>query len=479
MFLTQKLGERYLWVDALCIVQDVDVVRQQSIENMDRIYAQSLCTIVAGTCKDANEHLPGVTQKTQWTQFLEPVSRSLTLSAHFDYKDHLEATKYNQRAWTFQEFQLAHRLLIFAPNNQTYFSCASAVYSEEVEPGPTLDHDMCMLDGMHSLKLSPGKNHIWSTYQRAVRNLTSRHMSHERDILNAFAGILRRICPERSIEGLAVPIFDLALLWQPRERLRRRTGFSSWAWAGWMGRVGWFDDGALSAFADASACETQQVGEWTRARAWIVWYSSWGTNIMSAAYLLDGPPWLRGSAPGREIQEERFRGLSTGNFAPRPDMIPRRLRGLERQRRHIRYLQFWTVSVYFQIELNDAAVLRWKSFQPESTGDGLRLFLLRDRFDEACGWVLLDEGWVEKGKTSDIRNQEFILLSEGSSPRDEGNNEEVEDETGGGIDDREFNTMMITWIDGIAERAGVGRVRRTALANSCWRDMKWKEIVLG
>lgn len=100
MVLTQKLGERYLWVDALCIVQDMDVVKQQSIEDMDRIYAQSLCTIVAGTCNGANEHLQGVTQKRRWTQWLQKVSRSLTLSAHFDYKDLLEATKYNQRAWT-------------------------------------------------------------------------------------------------------------------------------------------------------------------------------------------------------------------------------------------------------------------------------------------------------------------------------------------------------------------------------------------
>lgn len=381
--------------------------------------------------------------------------------------------------YSFQEFQLANRLLVFAPNGQVYFSCNEAVYSEEIETGKSLDPDISMLDGMQSLKLHSSKEHVWSTYQRAVRTFTSRHMSHETDVLNAFAGILRMICPGRSIEGIATSIFDLALLWQPRERLRRRGGgFSSWSWAGWKGKVHWFDDGCLEGFANDSSSETDQVMAWTKTKAWIVWYSSWGTNISSPAYLIDGPPWLRGTAPSLEAHSQRFPGLPN-NFAPKPSLIPKRLSGLEWQRKHTRYLQFWTISVYFHIELDQVAVLRWSSFQPESTGSGLRLFLLRDRFADACGWVLLDEGWVEKSATTDIQKQEFILLSEGTSLKSERGNGQERSETGAETDTGEFNAMMITWIGGIAERAGVGRVKRTALANSCWRDMRWKEIVLG
>ncbi|KAF2030740.1 heterokaryon incompatibility, partial [Setomelanomma holmii] len=45
--LTAKLGERYLWVDALCIVQDAQVIRSQTLRDMDCIYAQSTLTVVA------------------------------------------------------------------------------------------------------------------------------------------------------------------------------------------------------------------------------------------------------------------------------------------------------------------------------------------------------------------------------------------------------------------------------------------------
>lgn len=98
--LTEKLGERYLWVDSLCIVQDNDAIRQQTLQNMDRIYADSLLTLVAGTSAGADDPLPGVTEPRTWIQWYQRVSPALTLSAPFDYKDFLEHARYSERAWT-------------------------------------------------------------------------------------------------------------------------------------------------------------------------------------------------------------------------------------------------------------------------------------------------------------------------------------------------------------------------------------------
>lgn len=99
--LTEKLGERYLWVDTLCLIQDSTAIRQQTLQDMDRIFAQSLLTIVAGSCSTANDPLPGVSQGRAWTPWYQEVSSlALTLSAHFDFKDVLEDAIYNQRAWT-------------------------------------------------------------------------------------------------------------------------------------------------------------------------------------------------------------------------------------------------------------------------------------------------------------------------------------------------------------------------------------------
>ncbi|KAF1940353.1 hypothetical protein EJ02DRAFT_326195, partial [Clathrospora elynae] len=54
IYFTERLGEKYLRVDALCIMSDDATVRQQTISDMDRIYAGSLFTIVAGACASAD-----------------------------------------------------------------------------------------------------------------------------------------------------------------------------------------------------------------------------------------------------------------------------------------------------------------------------------------------------------------------------------------------------------------------------------------
>ncbi|KAF1849782.1 uncharacterized protein K460DRAFT_275176, partial [Cucurbitaria berberidis CBS 394.84] len=49
MSLVENMGEKYLWVDALCIIQDSLMMQQTQIAKMDQIYAKALFTIVAAT----------------------------------------------------------------------------------------------------------------------------------------------------------------------------------------------------------------------------------------------------------------------------------------------------------------------------------------------------------------------------------------------------------------------------------------------
>ena len=60
VYLMKKLGERYLWVDSLCIVQDDEHDIRDQIENMGSIYANALVVIVAEQGEDAYFGLQGV-----------------------------------------------------------------------------------------------------------------------------------------------------------------------------------------------------------------------------------------------------------------------------------------------------------------------------------------------------------------------------------------------------------------------------------
>lgn len=56
----REIGMRYLWTDAICIIQDDWEEKKQLIGSMDAVYAQATLTLVAAQGKNANSGLPGV-----------------------------------------------------------------------------------------------------------------------------------------------------------------------------------------------------------------------------------------------------------------------------------------------------------------------------------------------------------------------------------------------------------------------------------
>ncbi|KAF2034549.1 heterokaryon incompatibility [Setomelanomma holmii] len=56
----EKMGNRYLWVDSLCIIQDDEFDQKRFIDRMGTIYQQADLTIVALCGEDAYAGLPGV-----------------------------------------------------------------------------------------------------------------------------------------------------------------------------------------------------------------------------------------------------------------------------------------------------------------------------------------------------------------------------------------------------------------------------------
>jgi len=105
MTLVEKLGERYLWVDALCIVSDDAAIRQAAISNMDNIYSGSILTVVAGTCNSADDALRGVSTTRHCKQVTREISPEVTLLAYFDVEHFFRKTTYCKRAWTYVSLQ--------------------------------------------------------------------------------------------------------------------------------------------------------------------------------------------------------------------------------------------------------------------------------------------------------------------------------------------------------------------------------------
>jgi hypothetical protein len=58
--LAKRLGIQYLWVDALCIVQDDVEEKHPQIQNMYVVYSHALLTIIPLTAESADSRMPGV-----------------------------------------------------------------------------------------------------------------------------------------------------------------------------------------------------------------------------------------------------------------------------------------------------------------------------------------------------------------------------------------------------------------------------------
>ncbi len=65
MALAQKIGERYIWCDALCLIQNDPDDVDRGIKSMDLIYENAELTVVAACGHDANAGLPGVHKSTR------------------------------------------------------------------------------------------------------------------------------------------------------------------------------------------------------------------------------------------------------------------------------------------------------------------------------------------------------------------------------------------------------------------------------
>ncbi|TKA74818.1 hypothetical protein B0A55_05936 [Friedmanniomyces simplex] len=277
MQVTKAAGERYLWVDALCILQDNSEESGEQIANMDKVYGSALFTIVAAEGEHADVGLTGVRNEAflgmtdegtprHIVQPTAPLKKDLTVIAPFERGRATPANhrSWESRAWTFQERHLSRRMLIFG-NNEMVWHCRGMVAREDM-PVEQSGYEHATLDWL-ALKpqhLGVGVDEYWrdgsfetnrhgrthlvrsatfAEYARLVGQYSQRTMTHESDAVNAFAGLLRIFSlafESECIYGLPSVLLDVALLWRSVDPLQKRKvnlGFPSWSWAAWKGRV--------------------------------------------------------------------------------------------------------------------------------------------------------------------------------------------------------------------------------------------------
>jgi hypothetical protein len=232
----KRLGYQYLWVDALCIIQDDFENKEEQISQMDKIYRGAALCIIAAAGLDSNHGLPGVTCQRRWAQSIEHAN-DMNLHARLGEAEFcVIADKWAARGWTYQEFCLSQRLF--------YFTEFGAFYIDRT-PEALNTGDPCFLTDQPACNDDSATGHLYmdSDSSTTLRAYTMRNLSFSEDILKAFLGILNHKFPEGHAYGLPYGIFDQCILWScPDFMSTARTTsdqnvFPSWSWTSACGPI--------------------------------------------------------------------------------------------------------------------------------------------------------------------------------------------------------------------------------------------------
>ncbi|KAJ9504305.1 hypothetical protein H2202_000361 [Exophiala xenobiotica] len=265
MTLSHLLGYRYLWIDALCIVQDDTIEEKIShLTNMKAIYSQARLTIVAAAGAHVDHGLSGISAARKVKQHSELVKglRLATMFPSFSELENSSELLWNTRGWTFQEKLLSRRILLFT-EYQVYFKCSESIWTEEIvletgrisksvearprkycwqpdrarDAGNTWAHVLKCFNPQ--LQVEDEWEYLggFLGYAAAVQEYTKRELSDPTDVLFAFSGILETMedVTGKFICGLPEDYFLESLLWYPEigslQHYNHEANLPSWTWA--------------------------------------------------------------------------------------------------------------------------------------------------------------------------------------------------------------------------------------------------------
>ncbi|KAI8952202.1 heterokaryon incompatibility protein-domain-containing protein [Xylaria longipes] len=283
--LVQSIGERYLWVDALCIDQSNKAHLGRQLELMGAIYASAKLTIIVadGDATSGIKGLKGISSSRPLIQRILPLSEEtkIIMSQMPDFSGK-GGSKYFQRGWTHQEFVLSKRRLIFA-KGQVFWQCTGANWYEDWVPSwGAYSEPRFWQDNMNLLDSSLLYGQLdLKVLSRVLGEYNRREHSYAEDALPGIIGLLSVIGRHFNggfLCGLPEACFDSALLWHvdggdPSE-IRRRVDsgknhstfpsiLPSWSWIGWQTPTLEISPGeSLDRYSSSRTCLTTPITRW-------------------------------------------------------------------------------------------------------------------------------------------------------------------------------------------------------------------------
>ncbi|KAK0651027.1 heterokaryon incompatibility protein-domain-containing protein [Cercophora newfieldiana] len=259
----QALSIRYLWIDALCIIQDSGSGSHSSdwdkeSKQMGEVFQHAYVTLCAASSKSCHESFlegPGLRQlqniifrskrkpSTAGTGHYSMTKLSRTYYKHSQFREAhtfplcLEASHWWDRGWVLQEREMSRRLLIFG-QNMVYYVCPHCRRSSN---GLHETSTVPFLFSGTIQRLEPDSNMpnivFYNLFTRLAAQYSALELTYESDRLPAISGFAKRIgdiTNSRYLAGLWEDNLYRDLLWCWRNKDMGSADWTpripSWSW---------------------------------------------------------------------------------------------------------------------------------------------------------------------------------------------------------------------------------------------------------
>ncbi|KAE9374187.1 HET-domain-containing protein, partial [Stipitochalara longipes BDJ] len=268
--ITRKLNVAYVWIDALCIVQDDEEGWNGEVSQMARIYQFSLLTVAATGAEDASRgcfldraptpiEIGPIISLPYRTREGVVSGRFMVVEQHMkfaeEYDRFVEKSPLLKRGWIFQERVLSRRMVHYT-RGKMYLECRTHRYRDECQEGVGKDETQLGFWGPEIKgKMFPKKDPnpfeatLLGRWYMAIKIYSQLRLTKTSDKLAAVAGVAR----EFQVDGSALhtPLYvsglwshDLlyGLSWylsKPPKLCIAGNKAPSWSWASWHTPIEW------------------------------------------------------------------------------------------------------------------------------------------------------------------------------------------------------------------------------------------------
>lgn len=204
ILVTRALGFRYLWIDALCIIQDSESDKAIEMAMMDQVYHHSSLTICAANASKSSMGFLNICHPRSMPDpyrlakmnFPLPDGNTGSVLTETEWLYYPAKEPLNKRGWALQERLLSPRVLTFGSFGM-YWHCQSKQQCEGGsirrfvrEGAERLDY--AFFQRKSDRKISIEVNQVYNNWWDILENYTTRQLTVYTDLLPALSGMAAR-----------------------------------------------------------------------------------------------------------------------------------------------------------------------------------------------------------------------------------------------------------------------------------------------